>query len=79
MMKQNKKFAVVQHYFLYDFYDVAREKGHSFITLFFCVLSMMEQEKKLILFKHYIFYFVYDGAREKSHSFITLFFLCCVW
>ena len=35
MMKQNKKFALLQHYFLYDFYDVAREKVHSVITLVF--------------------------------------------
>ena len=56
MMEQEKKtifqkLILLQHYFLYVVYHVAREK-----TIF----------KKLILLQHYFLYVVYHGAREKD-------------
>ena len=35
MVKEEKKLILLEHYFLYDFYDAGAKKNHSVIKLFF--------------------------------------------
>ena len=74
MMEPGKKLILFKHYFLHVTYDGAREKTHSFLTLFF-LCSLLWSKRKIWFFYSIVFFYVlYYGAREKTHSLTTWFF-----
>ena len=69
MMEQEKNVILVQHYFLYNFYDGAREKTHSVRILFFVCCLWWTRGKHSICYNIFGFFWCCFWSRKKKNSF----------
>ena len=78
MMKEEKKLILLEHYFLYDFYDAGAKKSHSVIKLFFWS-SLWWTKRKNSFGYNIIFSLLSIMEQEKKLILLQLSFLYVVY
>ena len=78
MMEPGKRLILFKHYFLYVANDGAREKTHSFITLFFLCFLWWSKRKNWF-FDSIVFLCSLLWSKRKNSFSYNVIFLCFLW